>query len=56
MQFFIALIVAISVGTWVYTRVMRTSGNNTKGSLTVAGIVGGFAFLVIFILAHTYLN
>jgi hypothetical protein len=56
MQFLVALLVAISTGTWVYTRVIRSTSGNTKSSLIGAGIVGGFAFLVIYMLARTYLN
>jgi hypothetical protein len=47
----IAFIVSISVSTWIYTKVARSSGNNIKSSLTVAVISGvcifGLALLIL---------
>jgi len=43
----IGFIVAISSATWVYTKVMRRTGNNSKSSLISAGIFGLIAFVVI---------
>lgn len=42
----IGLLVAISSGTWVYTKVMRRTGNNNKSSLITAGIFAAMAFIV----------
>ncbi len=56
MQFFIALIVGVGVGTWVYGRVAHSTGNNTQTSLTVAGIAAAGAFFVIFMLARAFLK
>ena len=49
----IGLIVAISGGTWVYTQMMRRTGNNTKSSLITAGIAGFFAFVIIVTIVAT---
>lgn len=43
----IGFIVAISVATWVYTKVMRRTGNNSKSSIITAAIFGVIAFLAI---------
>jgi uncharacterized membrane protein YeaQ/YmgE (transglycosylase-associated protein family) len=56
MQFLVALFVGIPVGVWIYSRMMRSSGSDAKGSLIVSGIVGAFAFLVVYMLARTFLN
>jgi hypothetical protein len=57
MQFFIALIVAVGAGTWIYGRVNKSNGgNNVKASLIASGISGGLIFLVVFYLAVTFLK
>lgn len=43
----IGIIVAISSATWVYTKVMRRTGNNNKSSIITACIFGLIAFIVI---------
>ncbi len=55
MEFLIAIIVAFGAGMWVYGKLMRSSGNNTKNSLIVAGITGFAVFVVLFMLARTFL-
>lgn len=52
-NFVIALLVAVSFGTWVYTKQMRRSGNNTKGALAVAGITALITFVVVLTVAVT---
>ena len=49
----IGLIVAISSATWVYTKVMRRTGNNNKSSIITACIFGAIAFVVIVTLVAT---
>jgi len=56
MQLFIPFIVAIGVGGWVYAQLMRSSGGNSQSALTVAGIVAAGVFVVLFMLARTYLS
>jgi hypothetical protein len=48
----IALLLSLGFAAWVYAKIMRSSGNNTKSALTVAGC----AALVCFILALMLLN
>jgi hypothetical protein len=43
----IGFLVGISAATWVYSKMMRSSGGNTQSSLIVAAIVGLISFLVI---------
>ncbi len=49
----IALLAAVSAGTWIYTKFMRSTGNNTKKALIVAGALGLVVFLVVYTLALT---
>lgn len=45
---FIAFLVALGVGGWVYAKMMKTSGGLTKNALTVAGVIAGILFLILF--------
>ena len=45
----IALFLAAGVSAWVYNKINRTSGGNTANSLTVAGVAGLFAFVIMLI-------
>lgn len=46
----IGLLLAVGAGTWIYSKLMRTTGNNTKSSATGAGIAALFIFFVVWIL------
>jgi hypothetical protein len=46
----IAFLVAISAGVWIFSKFMRSTGNNTKTATTAAVISGLFIFVVIFFL------
>lgn len=56
MQLLVAILVAVGAGIWVYTKLIRSSGGNTKSTLIVCGIVGGGTFVVVYMLAHTFLS
>ncbi len=43
----IGLLVALSAAVWVYSKVARRTGGNTRSSLIVAGIAAAGAFLVV---------
>lgn len=45
----VALMFAAGAGTWVYTKVLRSTGGNTQNALIVAGISGAFAFAIMLI-------
>ncbi len=45
----IAFLVAIAATTWLYSALMRRTGNNTKSSLVAAGIAGVLLFLLMLI-------
>ena len=47
----IALLVALSGGTWAYSKIQRTTGGNTQTSLLRGSIAGVILFLLIFIIA-----
>lgn len=42
----IALLVALSTGTWVYTKFARRTGGNQKTALTASAAVAGLVFVV----------
>jgi hypothetical protein len=42
----ISFFFAIGGATWIYTKMMRSTGNNTASVLVVAGMAGLFIFLV----------
>ncbi len=43
----VGFMLGAGVAAWVYAKTMRSTGNNTKSSLTAAGIVGFLAFLAM---------
>ena len=43
----ISFLVAISFATWIFTKQLRRSGQNTKSAVVVAGIAGVICFVVI---------
>lgn len=45
----IAFFLAAGVAAWVYNKLSRSTGGNTKNALTAAIIVGIFAFIVMII-------
>lgn len=49
----IGFLVAVSGATWVYTKTMRQTGNNTKSSLITAGVFGLIGFIVTVTLVAT---
>jgi hypothetical protein len=48
----ISLFFALGVSAWLYTKLQKYSGNNTKQTLTVLG----FAALVLFFITWSILN
>lgn len=44
----ISLLVTLSAGTWIYTKLQRRSGNNTKQSVVASGVAALFVFIVVF--------
>jgi hypothetical protein len=45
----IAFLVAIAGGTWVYSKFLRRTGNNTKNSLVAAAAVAIVLFIFLLI-------
>ena len=48
----IAFLFAISLGVWLYNRLMRTTGGNTKNSVIGAAVSGVLIFVVMYFLAE----
>ena len=48
-NFMVGLFLGVGVAAWVYSKTMRSTGNNTQNALIVAGVAGGFAFLLVLI-------
>jgi predicted ABC-type exoprotein transport system permease subunit len=46
-NFVIALLFALGSGAWIYSRLMRTTGNNKKNSLIAAIIAGAVICLIL---------
>lgn len=49
----IGLLVGASFATWIYTKQMRRSGQNTKSAVTVGALAGVVAFVVVLTIAIT---
>lgn len=45
----IAFMLAIGASAWIYAKLMRTTGGNTKSALTGAGISGVLLFVLTLI-------
>lgn len=45
----IGFLFGIGIAAWIYARMQRSTGGNTKSSLTVAGVTGlvGFIFVTL---------
>ena len=43
----IGFLVGAGFGAWVYSKVMRSTGNNTKNALIVAAIAGVFSMMLV---------
>ncbi|QQS18986.1 hypothetical protein IPL68_02950 [Candidatus Saccharibacteria bacterium] len=53
---FVALLFAVGVGTWVYTKLQQRTGyGNSKDALKGAAIAGGIAFVVLLTIGLTFL-
>lgn len=50
MNLMVSLFAGIGIATWVYTKIMRSTGGNNQNSLIVAGSAGLGAFTVMMII------
>lgn len=48
----VALLFGAGISTWVYTKVMRTTGGNTQSSLVVAAITFLFSFIAFWLILN----
>lgn len=51
-SFLIALLVALGASTWIYTKMMKTSGGLTKNAITVAAVCGVIILIFVFSIAN----
>lgn len=51
-NFVISLLVAAGSGTWIYTKLQRKSGNNTRPSLVASAIAALFIFIVLIVILN----
>lgn len=49
----VAFFFAAGAATWIYTKLSRSTGGNTKNSLIASGILGVLAFVVMLIILNT---
>lgn len=52
----IGLLFGIGLGAFIYAKMIRQSGGNTKMSLITAVLVGAVGFFVVFTLFATFLS
>lgn len=45
----IALLVSVGTGAWVYSKILRSTGNDTRSALIVAGISSSVLFVALLI-------
>lgn len=55
-HFLTSLFAAAGSSAFVFAKMQKYTGNQTKASLTVAGIVFALVFMVVLFLANTFLN
>lgn len=51
----LALLIAASAGTWIYSKFMRTTGGNNGTAITAAGVSGVLIFVLVLILANMFM-
>lgn len=49
----VALLFAVGLGTWAYTKIMRSTGGNIQSSAITAGIAGLFAFVIMLMILNS---
>jgi hypothetical protein len=52
----IGFLLGVGAAAWVYARVMRTTGGNTKSALIVAGCSGVAAMVLVMILLGIFIK
>ena len=52
----VGLLFAVGFGTWVYSRMYHSTGGRNRDALIVAGVAGGFAFLLVILLLSVFFH
>ena len=47
----LAFLVAISASAWIYTKLMRSTGGNTKNAVIGTAVAGSVIFIAVIIIA-----
>jgi len=50
----IALLMAVGVTAWVYSKMYRRTGGNTQNAMISAGLVGFLVFVAAIVILSTY--
>lgn len=48
----LAFLVAVSASAWIYSKLMKTTGGNTKSALTGAAVSSVLIFVLVLIIAN----
>lgn len=54
-NFVIALLIAVSISAWIYSKLMKNTGGNTSSALTASAISGALIFVIVLIIANILL-
>lgn len=52
----VSLMFTVGACTWIYTKLQRTSGNNTQRSLTAVVIIGVLIFVVFYFILGIFIK
>lgn len=52
----VSLMFTVGACTWIYTKLQRTSGNNTQRSLTAIAVAGVLIFVVFYLAFGTFIK
>jgi len=52
----IAFIASIAASAWLYAKLMRSTGNNTRSSIIGAAIAGVFLFIILFFVLGIFIK
>lgn len=55
-NFIIALLFSLGASTWIYTKLMRSTGSNTRNSIVAAVCSGLLMFLVFYFVLEKFIS
>lgn len=51
----IALLIAVGIAAWIYSKLMRSTGGNTRDSIIVSAVLAVLIFALVLFLANMFL-